>query len=82
MTVILCACIFTHNKHNFGCICVRAGLNLPVQMWVLRLVPGSPGTMLIDRSIPGCHGDDDGCVLGYHGLLFRRSICMHNKVLA
>lgn len=40
---------------------------LLVNMWVYRLILGSLGTVLIDSSIPRCHGDDDGCVLGYHG---------------
>lgn len=39
--------------------------------------------VLTDSSIRGCHGDDDGCVLGYHGdhCLGILSI-MHNIVLA
>ncbi len=64
----VCTCLL-----HFGCIsvhvraCRRVHLYLSVQMWVYRLIPGSLGTVLIDSSVPGCHGDDDGCVLGYHG---------------
>lgn len=36
-------------------------------MSVYRLILGSLEKLLIDSFIPGCHGDDDGCVLGYHG---------------
>lgn len=45
---------------------VHAGPHLSVQMWLCRPAP-PPGTALIDSSIPGCHGDDDGCVLGCQG---------------
>lgn len=59
-----------HPRQQCFCACVQASmllLCLSVQMWVCTLVPGYPETGLTDSSIPGCHGDDDGCVFGYHG---------------